>query len=252
MAIKDSAAFADLKPYLQMTVSPNGVTVGDLNFVVAQTQWSTTLITPSAADTLPADVNADLFQTAQGDIGQGFTTALNRTQTSWQDSQGRLPANQVFIATSCGFQIFKTNTASTTATTSSLLIPSQHALAAIGSYLSWEVTVGDGITRNYGDVGAFGGYGGLYVAAPVDTSTNAATATVAGSLGAQLGDPCCHGRRLPIPLVFPPNISVKIKLKSGTSLDVGADALANEIIPSDEFVAVRQYLHGYLCTMPVA
>ncbi len=249
MAIKDNAAFADLKPYLAMTVSPNGVTVGDLNFVVAQTQWSTTLITPSAANTLPADINADLFQTAQGDVGQGFTTGLTRSQTSWEDSQGRLPANQVFVATSCGFQIFKTDTASTVATATEQLIPSQHAVNAIGSYLSWEVTVGDGITRNYGDIGSFGGYGGAWSSAPVETG-----AVVTGSALAMLGDPCCKGRNLPIPLVFPPNISVRIKLKSGTALNVGGIALAalNDIIAVGEKLVVRQYLHGYLCTMPVA
>jgi len=252
MAIKDSAAFADLKPYLAMTVAPNGVTVGDLNFVVAQTQWSTNLITIAANNVVPADINADLFQAAQGDVGQGFTTALTRTQTSWLDSQGRLPANQVFIATSCGFQVFTTDTTSTTATVTSNMVRSQHALQAIGSYLSWDVTVGDGITRNYGDIGSFGGYGGTYVAAPADRPAAVAAGTI-GSMAAQLGDPCCHGRNLPIPLVFPPNISVKIKLKSGTALNVGTDSAGNNILAAGtDFLAVKQYLHGYLCTMPVA
>ena len=74
MAIKDESAFEELKPYLKMTVAPNGVTVGDLNFVVAQTQWSSALIPIAVKNTIPADVNVPLFQTALGDPGQNYTT----------------------------------------------------------------------------------------------------------------------------------------------------------------------------------
>jgi hypothetical protein len=247
MAIKDDGAFDDLKPYLKMTVAPNGVTVGDLNFVVAQTQWSTALQRVAVADTIPADVNLDLFQAAQGDPGQGFTTALTRSQTSWKDSQGRLPANQVFIATSCGFQIFRRDTSSTVANATEITIPKLSAVHAIGRNLSWEVTIGDGITRNYGSLIDFAGYGAQYsVSNPASANDFSSTA--------MLGDPNSRGRKLRIPLVFPPNISVRIKVRGGNLFTVDpTGALAPNVatLPADSFVAVRQFLHGYLCTMPV-
>jgi hypothetical protein len=244
MAIKDDAAFADLKPYLKMTVAPNGVTVGDLNFVVAQTQWSTAIQAIATANTVPADVNLDLFQVAQGDVGQGFATALTRSQTSWKDSQGRLPANQVFIATSCGFQIFRRSTDSTTANAVETLIPKLSAVNAIGRNLSWEVTIGDGITRNYGSLIDFAGYGAQY-------SVNNPAAINDYSNTAMLGHPDSRGRKLRIPLVFPPNISVRIKVRGGNAFLVDDVSGATDTLPTTNVLAVRQFLHGYLCTMPV-
>ena len=246
MAIKDDSAFADLKPYLKRTVAPNGVTVGDLNFVVAQTQWSTALQAISTNDTVPADVNLDLFQVAQGDPGQGFATGLTRGQTSWKDSQGRLPANQVFIATSCGFQIFRRSTNSTVTNATEITIPKLAAVHAIGRNLSWEVTIGDGITRNYGSIIDFAGYGAQW-SAPNPSATNNFSST------AILGEASSRGRKLRIPLVFPPNISVRIKVRSGNLFTVDETSAAGPIntLPTGTFLAVRQFLHGYLCTMPV-
>lgn len=248
MAIKDESAFEELQPYLKMTVAPNGVTVGDLNFVVAQTQWSTALIDPAVDNTIPADVSLDLFQSAIGDVGQNFTTGLTLGQTSWQDSQGRLPANQVFIATSCGFQLFIRDTASTTALANEFPIGQISAAASIARKLSWEVTIGDGITRNYGSLLDYAGYGGVYgVTNPV--SVNASSGTT------MIGNPDGKGRKLRIPLVFPPNISVRIKVRGGDAytVDAEADTVAhnNQVFTASQFIAVKQYLHGYLCTMPV-
>lgn len=251
MAIKDEAAFAELRPYLKMTVAPNGVTIGDLNFVVAQTQWSTALQAITVANTVPADVNLDLFQSAQGDVGQGFSTALTRGQTSWLDSQGRLPANQVFIATSCGFQFFvreaTTDPGDPASTTQAILehnIPSEDALYTIGRNLSWDATIGDGITRNYGNLLWFGGYGANYgVTAPANDPEF--------TVGAIAGDSASRGRHLRIPLVFPPNINVRIKVRGGNSFAVPNTASAQDTLPVGSKLAIRQFLHGYLCTMPV-
>lgn len=252
MAIKDDSAFEELKPYLRMTVAPNGVTIGDLNFVVAQTQWSTALQSILVDNQVPADVNLDLFQAARGDVGQGFTTALTRSQTSWQDTAGRLPANQVFIATSCGFQIFRRSTASTTATATEVLLPKLSATNAIGRNLSWQVTIGDGITRSYGSLIDFAGYGAQY-GVPNTPDVTAAAPVVGFSVGAMLGEPDCKGRKLRIPLVFPPNISVRIKVRGGNAFAVDDVSVAgqNTLTATTTFLAVRQFLHGYLCTMPV-
>lgn len=248
MAIKDEAAFEELKPYLKMTVAPNGVTVGDLNFVVAQTQWSTALLPIATLNTIPADVNLSLFQTAQGDPGQGFTTGLTISQTSWQDTQGRLPANQVFIATSCGFQLFVRSSSSASGTlgtpVTENLLPKISATHAIARKLSWEVTIGDGITRNYGSLLDYSGYGGVY------SVVNPVSANVAAA-GVQMGHPDTHGRKMRIPLVFPPNISVRINVRGGDSFTVDPTVTAAGPLPGSTFLAVKQYLHGYLCTMPV-
>lgn len=259
MAIKDEAAFQELKPYLKMTVAPNGVTIGDLNFVVAMTHHSTALQAIAAGNTLPADMVLDLFQGAQGDVAQGFTTALTRSQTSWLDTGGRLPANQVFIATSCGFQVFRRSVATTGVTNVEALIPKVSAVEAIGRNLSWDVTIGDGITRNYGPLGNFGGFASNYELPNYNQSvtTNAgppiSVATVTGNVDGgfpRLGSPCDQGRKLRIPLVFPPNIGVRIRVRNGVAFTVDDGADGTDPLPTT-FLAVRQYLHGYLCTMPV-
>lgn len=254
MAIKDDAAFEELKPYLRMTVAPNGVTIGDLNFVVAQTQWSTTLAAATTvANNIPADLNLDLFQGAIGDVAQGFATALTRSQTSWQDSGGRLPANQVFIATSCGFQIFKRKGVAAVADATStvnaayeVLLPKLSATHAIARNLSWQVTIGDGITRNYGSLLDFSGYGGQY------TVVNPATVPT-GAVNSMIGDPQSNGRKLRIPLVFPPNINVRIRVRGGNAFVVDAPvSIADDnTLAVGDCLGIKQYLHGYLCTMPV-
>jgi len=244
MALRDNPAFAELKPYLEMTVAPNGVTVGDLNFVVAQTQWSTALFPISAANQLAADVSVNLWQTAQSDTGAGFTTALTRSQTSWQDSQGRLPANQVFIATSCAFQLFKRDTASTTATAQEVPIPSYGAVHAIARSLTWSWQVGDGIQRNYGALSEWGGMAGSWSIPGVAEDPQF-------DINAVLADPDCRGRRLPLPLVCPPNISAKVTVANGSGFQVATIEGGAHPLPQGSFLAVRQYLHGYLCTMPV-
>jgi hypothetical protein len=261
MAIKDESAFEELKPYLKMTVAPNGVTVGDLNFVVAQTQWSTAIQPIAVANTIPADVSLDLFSAAQGDVGQGFTTSLGLSQTSWQDTGGRLPANQVFIATSCGFQLFNRLGPSVTIPTLAaggaaagtavapiceLPLAKVSAAHAIARKLSWEVTIGDGITRNYGSLLDFSGYGGTFNVVNPNSISLAAG-------GVQLGEPDSKGRKLRIPLVFPPNISVRIKVRGGEGFTVDATAGGANVGPLQalSYLGVRQFLHGYLCTMPV-
>ena len=84
------------------------------------------------------------------------------------------------------------------------------------------------------------------------------TSLLAGAQGVQLGDPCIAGVKLRVPLVFPPNINVRIRVRNGNAFTVqqyGSGAattpVAQDTIPTSQFLAVRQYLRGYLCTMPV-
>ena len=259
MSIQERAEqFSDLQPFMRMTVAP-GVTVGQLNFVVAQTQWSTGLISIATDNTLPSDVSLDLFQAGIGDTGQGYTGALTRGQTSWEDAQGRLPANQCFIATSVGFQIFRRNVATTGNTTGiETTVPNVSALHTIARNLSWEETVGDGITRNHGTLDQFGAFGGVWSIPTVGSAFTLASGDPNVIVGYQnpgfdvsaiVGSPDCRGSRMPLPLIFPPNISVKLTVKGGVGVTV--EAQTRPTLLANTFLAVRQYLHGYLCTMPV-
>jgi hypothetical protein len=267
---QQTEVFEELAPFIHMTVSPNGVTVGDLAFVSAQTHWSTAISLPNSSSTanlVDANLSFDMFSAAIGDTGAGFTTALTRTETSWLDTQGRLAANQAFIATECAFQVFLRSDATTTGTaTSYKTIKNVAAVQAIGQAFSWNVTIGDGITRTIGSLGSYGGLGALYSGVPLagissGTGTSQASfkndTNLAGAQGAFLGDACCYGVKLRVPLVFPPNINVRIKVQNGNAFTVPAytdgttGAGAFNTLPASSYLAVKQYLRGYLCTMPV-
>lgn len=251
--------FQELAPFVKMTVAPNGVTVGDLAFVSAQTHWSTVVTPTTAPDTVNGDLSLDLFQAAIGDTGQGWSTALTRAQSSWVDSQGRLPANQAFIAVEAAFQVFNrtTNSCVDPAAVESL-IKNVSALEAIGQNLTWDLTVGDGITRTVGTLGSYGGLGGVFGVPP--SLGNAGAFDIAdrpGAQGVSLGDPCIAGVRLRVPLVFPPNINVRIRVRNGNAFEVEGFNGGQGTLPGPvegaiaNYLAIRLYLRGYLCTMPV-
>jgi hypothetical protein len=242
MKIKDDPAFADLRPYLRMAVAPNGVTVGDLAFVCAQSQWSSAAFAPTIAGTVvtvAADTKVDLFQVAQGQTGQGFTNALTRSETSWLDSDGKMPANQVFIATRSWFQVFARSSLDTTVTAATVNpLANVGGAHAIAQQFSWDVNVGDGISRPYGTLLDYAGGASVY--SPANPS---GTASVAGAV--QLGQPGDQfGRAMRIPLIFPPNIPVRISAKCGQAFDV-------HLAVSPINIVIKQYLYGFLCTTPV-
>ena len=264
--IKDQLeTFEELAPFVKMTVAPNGVTVGDLAFVSAQTHWSSALATIATNDRVPGDLALDLWQTAQGETGQGYTSALTRCETSWLDSGGRLPANQCFVATACAFQVFLRSSQSTTAAGATITtLRNAAAVQAIGQAFVWDLTVGDGITRTIGSIGAYGGLGGISSAVPLSGVTVAVNqggfqniTARQGAQGVFLGDACSEGVKLRVPLIFPPNINVRIKVRNGNSFDVqpysdgASPAVAQNTLPTTSFLVVKQYLRGYLCTMPV-
>jgi len=267
---QQTEVFEELAPFVHMTVAPNGVTVGELAFVSAQTHWSTAISLPNATSTanlVDANLSFDMFSSAIGDTGAGFSTALTRTETSWLDSQGRLAANQAFIATECAFQVFLRDNATTTGTaTKYRTIRNVAAVQAIGQAFTWNVTIGDGITRTIGNLGSYGGLGALYSGVPLAGVSSGSVAgssfisnasALNGSQGTFLGDACCYGVKLRVPLVFPPNVNVRIKVTNGNAFTVPSytDGLttagAVDTLPAAQYLAVKQYLRGYLCTMPV-
>ena len=62
-----------------------------------------------------------------------------------------------------------------------------------------------------------------------------------------------------VPLVFPPNINVRIKAQNGNGFTVptcgdisyNEEVVQQPSLTAGQYLAVRLYLRGYLCTMPV-
>jgi len=257
MSIKNETFLKDLQPYSRMTVVP-GVTVGDLNFASAQSVFSTAYIQPSAAaDTFAANREVDLFQAAIGDNGQGLAPGqvMTRGQTNWLDSQGRLPANEVFIGIRCLVSIYKHRNSdkalvsgasfanTLTVYSSDLPIPDVASVYAIAKEFSWDYQTGDGIIRNAGALAGYPQGGGVWEA-PLG-------AISAGAVAVQNGWPCpTVARDLPIPFMFLPNISTRVKIRSGSAITLTAGSIDYNTANA-EYLAIRMTFQGYKLTMPV-
>lgn len=260
MAIKNQSFLAELQPYAKMTVVP-GVTVGDLNFASAQSVFSTGYIPPSAQDQIGANSSVDLYQAAIGDNGQGLAPGqvMTRAQTSWINTQGRLPANEVFIGIRCGFTAYKHRNSDKALTagasfaptagvySSQLLFPDVAALWQILHSFSWEYQIGDGIVRNSGALSGFPQGGGVYEAP--------AAGTVGDAIAVQSGWPCpVTMAELPIPFMFLPNITSRITVKCGNLLKLEPSLTGITLDnggTNSEYLAIRIALQGYKLTMPV-
>ena len=260
MAIKNEQFLKELLPFSKVTVVP-GVTVGDLNFASAQSAFSTCYFQPSADETFDANQDKDLFQAAIGDNGQGLAAGqvMTRGQTNWVDSQGRLPANEVFVGIRCLVSAYK-HTNSSAAALSGATLPSSKqapitdvaALYQILSQFSWEYQIGDGIIRNSGALIGFPQGGGVYQPQQFISGTAAAAA-----IAAQSGWPSADTKKdLPIPFMFLPNITTRVKVKSGAKIVVeAASGTAGTTFDNGtataDYLAIRMTFQGYKLTMPV-
>lgn len=252
MAIKNVEYLKDLQPYARMTVVP-GVTVGDLNFSSAQSYFSTGYIAPQVNNNaFPANSSVSLFSAAIGDNGQGLASGVTMTrgQTNVLDSQGRLPANEVFIGIKCLVSVYKHSNASagaggaTLTNSTQTLIQSVEVLQQALTSFSWEFQIGDGIIRNAGALIGFPQGGGVWEPAR-DSAAGGTTSAV------QSGIPlACDSRKLPIPFLFLPNIVTRVTVQNG-----GPSTLAGFAVGTGEragdFLAVRMTFQGYKLTMPV-
>ena len=263
MSIKNETFLKDLQPFSRMTVVP-GVTVGDLNFASAQSVFSTGYIQPTAvADTFAANREVDLFQAAIGDNGQGLAAGqvMTRGQTNWLDSQGRLPANEVFIGIRCLVSVYKhrnsdkalargASFANTAAVYSSQLpIPDVASVYAILKEFSWEYQTGDGIIRNAGALAGYPQGGGVWEA-PLQLA-QAAAAQANPAVAVQNGWPTPEvARDLPIPFMFLPNITTRVKVRSGSAITLTAGSIDYNTNYA-EYLAIRMTFQGYKLTMPV-
>ena len=249
MAIKNVEYLKDLQPYSRMTVVP-GVTVGDLNFSSAQSYFSTGYISPTTTDNFAANREVDLFQAAIGDNGQGLGSGVTMTrgQTNVLDSQGRLPANEVFIGIKCLVSVYRHTNASVGAGGATLtgskqdLVTTVSGLSQALKCFSWEFQIGDGIIRNAGSLLGYPQGGGAWEPPVINA---AVTANVQSGLPL-----ACDSRKLPIPFLFLPNIVTRVKVKSGGPIVIPGFTLAAGDA-AGQFLAVRMTFQGYKLTMPV-
>jgi hypothetical protein len=260
-----ASVFDELRPYAGMTVIP-GVTVGQLNYVNQQDLFSTGCITTSTAGVVAANTRLPLFNAAlfEPAASQGFTAGnMSSGQTNSKFSKGQAPANQVFIATHCAFGLFKRSSADLTDATAIEDLTAMSAAAtsflndtyALAQNLSWDLTIGRGITRTIGTLAEYCSpsvYAKSAQAAAVVSGTEGAGASVNVNKGL-LGSPACGMKKLEVPIIFPPLVNVNIEVRSGSPFQtiplvsqVGAQGVAIA-----QNILVRQTLRGYLMTMPV-
>ena len=261
----------DLSAFAKLAVVP-GVTVGDLAYVQSMSLYSTGLIDISTVNQLNANTRRRLFQTPIGKSGQGFagSYSLTRSETNLEVDNFAMDGNEVFVAThACWSVCLRTADDGGTANQGETdemqnLIPSLHGLWAILNSMWWEVTVGDDITRNYGLLKDYPQGGGVWGVASMEAFDVTWQGTLSGmvgrnnAIGAQNGNPSIYcSRPLALPIVAPPNISVKIEARSGNGVDapvinnrLGTGASQNWAAIVDYF-QIRCVLEGYKFTMPV-
>ena len=264
--------FEQLAPYAKTVVIP-GVTVGKLNYVNQQDLYSTGLFSTDANGVVGANLrlplfNAALFEPAQN---QGFSAgSMSLAQTNSKFSKGQAPANQCFVATHAGFWLGVRSDTSTTPTSAvegltnifadggnSTLWDGLNDTFSLSQNLSWDLTIGRGITRTIGLLSEYG-MPGVYAKESQITSVNARIDTdQQGPLvvnKGQLGSPCAELKKLETPIVFPPLVNVGIEVRSGSPfqlLPLGV-GVPGEFAGVAQNLLVRMALRGFLMTMPVA
>jgi hypothetical protein len=269
--MEEKSIFEELAPYAKMVIVP-GVTVGNLTYSNQQDLYSTSVFTSGATGIVAANTSVPFFQGALGEsaISQGYAGGvLSISQTNSKFSKGQAPANQVYIATHCGFQLSQLwNTATTVGSTNlanahqeSLLIGAQETADnlndafSVAQNFSWNLTIGRGITRNIGTLSEYTAPG-VFAALEDGFNANAAApnANDGATAFAQLGDPWSQIRKLEVPVVFPPLVNVQIAATCGSPFQlqqIVTATAANNLGAGNINVQIRCMFRGYLMTMPV-
>ena len=233
--------FEQLAPYAGMTVVPNGVTVGKLNYANQQDLYSDAVNTLDGSSGIAANTEYQFLTAALTETGQGWSNGLTLSQTNSKFSKGQPPANQCFVGTELGFSAWFNGTSVDPTASQSLTLPSAADLFAIVQNFSWDLTIGRGITRTIGSLLEYPKAGGVYSAQQSQVAGTPATA----QLGAQNGAPNCCAVKLPIPIIFPPLINVQITAKCGNSFVLSSAPSASAAL------VIRLTIGGFLMTMPV-
>lgn len=237
-----STIFEQLAPYAGMTVVP-GVTVGRLAYANQQTTFSDAVFTADASGNVAANTELAFFRAAVTETGQGWTSGLTLSQTNSKFSKGQPPANQCLVATTFGVGVYYTDDLNP-ANSQDVGLPNSLELFALLTNFSWDLQIGNGITRTIGSLMEYPDIGGTWSAQPSTTiGTVAPVVQPTTRKGAQNGMPACYQVKLPIPIIFPPLINVNISAKNGNAFTIATAASAN--------IVVRVSLGGFLMTMPV-
>lgn len=240
----NKSIFEELAPFASMVVDQGrGVVVSDLAFASAEDRYSTAFITLGAAATLPSNSTVKLFQSNIGQTGQGSPFALTVAETN-NTNGDRQPSNQVYIATHFGFQLYAVQSGQT-------------AIAPLATYgdaykiaagTTWNLTIGDGIKRTLGTVLEYPSGSGI------DTQAALGQASTTSSQYPNNGWVGCSSRKLPIPVIFPPNIQVDIELKTGNAQPLEGlcfgTTITGNALASGDVIAYRATFHGFRMTLP--
>ena len=249
--------FEALKPFAGMVIDQSkGVTVSDLTFASAQDFYSTCNI-PFTAGTLVigAGSTQNLFQNDVGQLGQGYAIRPLDISTTNNRNGNKMQANNVYIATHLGWSCFGTSTVNEAP------IPIDNAMTmwAATNNMSWSLEVGGGILRTLGLIREYpAGSGASVGGAAGGTNLVPASVSLGNRATAANGALLCPKRKLPIPIVFPPNITVAIAVTSGgavTVLDNLGQGLGIAGGPVQSLVggglAYKATFTGFQMTLPV-
>lgn len=234
--------FEELAPFASMVVDQGrGVVVSDLAFASAEDRYSTAFIQLGAGVSLPANSSVKLFQTNIGGTGQGSPFALTVAETN-NTNGDRQPSNQVYIATHFGYQLYAVTSGSTAISP----LASYADVYKIAAGTSWNLTIGDGIKRTLGTVLEYPAGSGVD-----GQATGGATFGTAFPNNGWVG---CSSRKLPIPVIFPPNIQVDIELLTGNAQQLQGNAYSTggvgAALAVGDYIAYRATFHGFRMTLP--
>jgi hypothetical protein len=254
--------YSELRPFADMMIDQGrGVTVSDLTFASAEDRYSTAfipLVSSSASSptvgvaaantTLPAGQTVKFMQKNIGEAGQGFTASLTVGETN-NTNGDRQPSNQVYIATHLGFKIYGTLNAGSL---NEIQIQSQGAMGQIAGNTTWALTVGDGIKRTLGTILEYPAGSGVTGFVAVGGPTVAGAALISSWANNGSAD-CEQKRKLPIPIVFPPNIQVDLEIKTGAAQTFQNNASTTASVFGGApygGIAFKATFKGFRMTMP--
>lgn len=216
--------FEFIQPYLQlvaesMGVDQNGKALNVVQFANEEDRFSSALLTQSAG--LVAVQNQPLFKSNIGDAGgQGFTTTYPSSLTN--NTTGiAMQKNEIYVATHMGFQFFaQTGTDGTVGTGKILSNFSRSSdLMALASSCQVSFQSAGLVNRVLGRTLDFPQPNGIYAYGAREQAFNPASTTAAviaapvfQEFGVQNGSPYKSIRLLNIPLIWPPQINVDMKI----------------------------------------
>lgn len=245
--------FEELKPFANMVIDQGrGVTISDLAFSSAEDFYSTGAIALSTL-TLSAGSTVKLFEANIGDNGgQGFSNVTLTVGETNNKNGNRQPSNNVYIATHFGFQIYAVTSVDKL---NAVPINNPNAMYQIAANTSWSLTVGDGIKRTLGTVLDYPAGSGIDTALALAGSAAGFGGGGVGALSfANNGWVGCQKRKLPIPIVFPPNISVEIELKTGAAQTLPNNPASNNSQGATSYsggaICYKGVFSGFRMTLP--